>query len=92
MHKRGNCPAWPCMHFCLQRGPHPDNPPPPTPPHPHPHSTHTHTRRLLSSLSLQAAFECMDELLDRCYDRVDAAAFIAHLESGLKVGLSRVVA
>ena len=28
----------------------------------------------------------MDELLDRCYDRVDAAAFIQHLESGLKVG------
>jgi hypothetical protein len=27
----------------------------------------------------------MDELLDRCYDRVDAAAFIQHLESGLKV-------
>ena len=34
---------------------------------------------------LQAAFECMDELLDRCYDRVDAAAFIQHLESGLRV-------
>ncbi|KAL4425586.1 hypothetical protein ABPG75_009602 [Micractinium tetrahymenae] len=32
----------------------------------------------------KAAYECMDELLDRCYDRVDAAAFIAHLESGLK--------
>ncbi len=27
----------------------------------------------------------MDELLDRCYDRVDAAAFIQHLESGLRV-------
>lgn len=35
--------------------------------------------------SPQAAYECMDELLDRCYDRVDAAAFIQHLESGLKV-------
>lgn len=27
----------------------------------------------------------MDELLDRCYDRLDATAFIAHLEGGLKV-------
>ncbi|PRW59351.1 cullin-associated NEDD8-dissociated 1 isoform B [Chlorella sorokiniana] len=32
----------------------------------------------------KAAYECMDELLDRCYDRVDAAAFIQHLESGLR--------
>ena len=26
----------------------------------------------------------MDELLDRCYDRVDASTFIQHLESGLR--------
>ncbi|PSC76088.1 cullin-associated NEDD8-dissociated 1 isoform B [Micractinium conductrix] len=32
----------------------------------------------------KSAFECMDELLDRCYDRLDATAFIAHLEGGLK--------
>lgn len=38
-----------------------------------------------SSFPPQAAYECMDELLDRCYDRVDAAAFIQHLESGLRV-------
>ncbi len=33
----------------------------------------------------KAAFECMDVLLDACAERLDMPAFIAHLESGLKV-------
>ena len=35
----------------------------------------------------KAAFECMDVLLDTCADRLDIPAFLAHLESGLKVCL-----
>ena len=33
----------------------------------------------------KATFECMDVLLDTCADRLDYAAFLEHLESGLKV-------
>ena len=33
----------------------------------------------------KAAFECMDVLLDACPGRLDYHAFLAHLESGLKV-------
>ena len=34
---------------------------------------------------LQSAFECLADLLDCYYDRMDAAACISHLESGLQV-------
>ena len=37
---------------------------------------------------VQSAFECLGELLDSCYDRMDAAACIYHLESGLQVLLT----
>jgi hypothetical protein len=35
-------------------------------------------------LPMQAAFECLDELLERCYDRLDVAALLAALEAGLR--------
>ena len=38
----------------------------------------------LSSLSSQAAFECMYTLLDSCLDRLDIFEFLQHVEDGLK--------
>lgn len=38
----------------------------------------------------KATFECMDVLLDACPGRLDYHAFLAHLESGLKVCTSVV--